>query len=298
VAPGGAHSTPSAVSGRQATLRVSVDAYSCWSFGRSACSLLDVGYETLRAARTSEKKPEPIDAILRRRTVEAPRPAWRVHHETDAAFGCRPARATNCCRQCPSEEVLTLELIQFVVPVRADLYTLYMNQLGPYRGEADILSPPSPCCDFSVPCRTSSPLVALASGAPLIRDRHKDRVSGGPRKSGPPDLRAFKCRSRVNPRSVSAAHRGSCPLRNRHHAGRAALRPGHDARTLPERNERRPAGLFPGVSSQPVEDLGKIIARPASGDLVADDVIDMNSFGANFQPSRGDVVIGSKVCCA
>src|SRR6266540_5151333 len=28
----------------------------------------------------------------------------------------------------------------------------------------------------------------------------------GPRKSGMPDLRAFKCRSRVNPRSVSAAH--------------------------------------------------------------------------------------------
>src|SRR6266540_467187 len=30
--------------------------------------------------------------------------------------------------------------------------------------------------------------------------------SDDPRKSGMPDLRAFKCRSRVNPRSVSAAH--------------------------------------------------------------------------------------------
>src|SRR5262249_44141478 len=70
VRPGGAHSKPSAASGPPATLQVSVDAYSCWSFGRSACSLLDMTYETLRAGRTGEKKPEPIDGILRRRTVE------------------------------------------------------------------------------------------------------------------------------------------------------------------------------------------------------------------------------------
>src|SRR5262249_32139912 len=63
VAPGGAHQKPlwpNAASGPRATPQVSVDAYSCWSFGRSACSLLDMAYETLRAARTSEKKPEPI----------------------------------------------------------------------------------------------------------------------------------------------------------------------------------------------------------------------------------------------
>ena len=157
VAPGGGHSTPSAVSGRQVTLQVSVDAYSCWSFGRSACSLLDMAYERSVLRARARRNQSLSMRILRRRTAEAPRPAWRVHHETDAAFGCRPARATNCCKQCPSEEVLTLELIQFVVPVRADLYAVYMNQLGPYRGEADILSPPSPCCDFSVPCRTGSP---------------------------------------------------------------------------------------------------------------------------------------------
>jgi hypothetical protein len=46
----------------------------------------------------------------------------------------------------------------------------------------------------------------------------------GPRKSGLPDLRACKRRSRVNPRSVSAAHH-SAPLH-------AALRPGHARRSM------------------------------------------------------------------
>ena len=36
VAPGGAHSMPTAVSGQQVTLPVSVDAYSCLSYGHSA----------------------------------------------------------------------------------------------------------------------------------------------------------------------------------------------------------------------------------------------------------------------
>src|SRR5437016_11947226 len=44
---------------------------------------------------------------------------------------------------------------------------------------------------------------AKRSGASLIRTAPDP---DGPRKSGMPDLRAFKCRSRVNPRSVSAAH--------------------------------------------------------------------------------------------
>src|ERR1700724_4733513 len=39
--------------------------------------------------------------------------------------------------------------------------------------------------------------------APLIRDRHG---RNDPRKSDLPDLRAFERRSRVKPRSVSAAH--------------------------------------------------------------------------------------------
>jgi len=43
---------------------------------------------------------------------------------------------------------------------------------------------------------------------------------GGPRKSGLPDLRAYGRRSRVNPRSVSAAHHSA--------ALHAALRPGHE----------------------------------------------------------------------
>ena len=51
------------------------------------------------------------------------------------------------------------------------------------------------------------------------------------------------------------------------------------------------------MSSQPVEDLGKIIARPPFGDLVTDDMIDMNSFGANLQPGRRDIVIRSEVRC-
>ena len=34
------------------------------------------------------------------------------------------------------------------------------------------------------------------------------------------------------------------------------------------------------VGPKPVEDLGKIIARPPFGDLVADDMIDVDSFGA------------------
>src|ERR1700756_3012973 len=62
------------------------------------------------------------------------------------------------------------------------------------------------------------------------------------------------------------------------------------------RAQRAPAsGLFPGVSPEPVEDVGEVVAGPAFGDLVADDMIDMNSFGVNLEPCRRDVVIGSKV---
>ena len=43
----------------------------------------------------------------------------------------------------------------------------------------------------------------------------------GPRKSGLPDLRVFERRSRVNPRSVSAAHHSAML--------HAALRPGHES---------------------------------------------------------------------
>jgi hypothetical protein len=49
------------------------------------------------------------------------------------------------------------------------------------------------------------------------------------------------------------------------------------------------------MRSQPIEDLGKIIACPPFGDLVADDMIDVNSFGTNLEPGRGDIVIGRKV---
>src|SRR5215468_2013101 len=46
---------------------------------------------------------------------------------------------------------------------------------------------------------------------------------------------------------------------------------------------------------EPVEDVGEVVAGPAFGDLLADDMIDMNSFGVNLEPCRRDVVIGSKV---
>src|SRR5262245_41788945 len=63
-----------------------------------------------------------------------------------------------------------------------------------------------------------------------------------------------------------------------------------------QETQRAPAsGLFPGVSPEPVEDVGEVVAGPAFGDLVADDMIDMNSFGVNLEPCRRDVVIGSKV---
>src|SRR5262249_61972006 len=62
------------------------------------------------------------------------------------------------------------------------------------------------------------------------------------------------------------------------------------------RAQRAPASrLFSGVSPEPVEDLGEAVAGPAFGDLVADDMIDMNSFGVNLEPCRRDAVIGSKV---
>jgi hypothetical protein len=51
------------------------------------------------------------------------------------------------------------------------------------------------------------------------------------------------------------------------------------------------------MSSQPVEDLGKIIARPPFGDFVIDDMINMNSFGANLEFCRRDIMIRSKVRC-
>src|SRR5215471_7850320 len=64
------------------------------------------------------------------------------------------------------------------------------------------------------------------------------------------------------------------------------------------RAQRAPASpLFPGVRPEPVEDVGEVVAGPAFGDLVADDMIDMNSFGVNLEPCRRDVVIGSKVRC-
>jgi hypothetical protein len=46
----------------------------------------------------------------------------------------------------------------------------------------------------------------VRSAAPLIRDRSGLGVCNGPRKSVLPDLRIFERRSRVSPRSVSAAH--------------------------------------------------------------------------------------------
>src|SRR5262245_57106580 len=39
----------------------------------------------------------------------------------------------------------------------------------------------------------------------------------------------------------------------------------------------------------------RVVAGPAFGDLVADDMIDMSSFGVNLEPGRRDAVIGSKV---
>lgn len=60
--------------------------------------------------------------------------------------------------------------------------------------------------------------------------------------------------------------------------------------------EQRPANrLCPRMSSKLVEHLGKIIARPSFGDFVADDMIDMNSFGANLEPCRWDIMIRSKL---
>jgi hypothetical protein len=49
------------------------------------------------------------------------------------------------------------------------------------------------------------------------------------------------------------------------------------------------------MRSKLVEHLGKIVARPPFGDFVTDDMIDMNSFGADLEPCRRDIMIGSKV---
>src|SRR6266545_2817473 len=60
-----------------------------------------------------------------------------------------------------------------------------------------------------------------ASGSEAVHRRSGTATDrNGPRKSGLPDLRMFEGRSRVNPRSVSAAHRYA--------SLHAALRPGHE----------------------------------------------------------------------
>src|SRR5262249_4402157 len=98
---------------------------------------------------------------------------------------------------------------------------------------------------------------ACASGAPLIRDRHTAGVCNGARKSYLSDLRAFECRSRVNPRSVSAAHHftPALPPLSRVSAGvHAALRPGHtqtDEQRRAMTLETAPAAVyFDGTSSR------------------------------------------------
>jgi len=49
------------------------------------------------------------------------------------------------------------------------------------------------------------------------------------------------------------------------------------------------------VGPKPVEDLGKIIARPPFGDLVTDDVIDVDTFGVYLEPGRRDIMILGQV---
>src|SRR6201981_433479 len=65
----------------------------------------------------------------------------------------------------------------------------------------------------------------------------------------------------------------------------SSRRPGSSATAACRcRAQRAPAsGLFPGVSPEPVEDVGEVVAGPAFGDLVADDMIDMYSFGVNLE---------------
>jgi hypothetical protein len=72
------------------------------------------------------------------------------------------------------------------------------------------------------------------SGAPLIRDLREGGVSNDPRKSGLPDLRIFDCRSRVDPRSVSAAHHSAL--------SRSMLRSARDTPTSPSRQNPSAAG--------------------------------------------------------
>ena len=59
----------------------------------------------------------------------------------------------------------------------------------------------------------------------------------------------------------------------------------------------RPSTLLSSVSSKFVEDFSEVITSPAFGNFVIDNMINMNSFGVNFEPSRRNVVIRSKVCC-
>ena len=76
------------------------------------------------------------------------------------------------------------------------------------------------CCDWdgcvgqgACPGRGSACSASARNGAPLSRDRSNDGGRYGPRKSGLPDLHAFERRSRVNPRSVSAAHHSAKPAK-------------------------------------------------------------------------------------
>ena len=68
-------------------------------------------------------------------------------------------------------------------------------------------------------------------------------------------------------------------------------------RTFRVAKSRTGHNLFFGVSFQFIEDFGEVVARPALGDFITDDVINMNAFRVNFKPGRRNVAIGSKVRC-
>jgi len=99
-------------------------------------------YETLRAGRTGEKKPEPIDGILRRRTVEPRDPRGAFITRRTRLLAADPpekrivvdnAPRKKCSQRWEPVEFVVVKfvVVKFILPVRAGLCATYMNRLGP-----------------------------------------------------------------------------------------------------------------------------------------------------------------------
>src|SRR5204862_6002223 len=86
----------------------------------------------------------------------------------------------------------------------------------------------------------------------------------GPRKSGLPDLRTFVRRSRVNPRSVSAAHRNAIKCTQIAQTYLRTLRCARDTRARRtnlrvQKNGAEEGSLFPACSLQGAVQLQRVV---------------------------------------